>query len=113
LKVRGSPVQFFLQLGGSIDQSKFLLDDLAIPIFSTRKTPASWTEFWEKNQTSRAAGLRNRILMCVIIDYDNFFLPADNLETAKEFYQNKLGLALKFDFADRGMVAFKVGKMRQ
>ena len=51
--------------------------------------------------------------MCVIIDYDNFFLPADNLETAKEFYQNKLGLALKFDFADRGMVAFKVGKMRQ
>ncbi|RZK43428.1 MAG: VOC family protein [Pedobacter sp.] len=42
-------------------------------------------------------------------DYDNFFLPADELDSAKDFYQKKLGLELKFDFSDKGMVAFKVG----
>jgi len=47
--------------------------------------------------------------MNIITDYDNFFLPADNLDTAKEFYKNKLGLDIKFDFADKGMTAFKVG----
>jgi predicted enzyme related to lactoylglutathione lyase len=47
--------------------------------------------------------------MSIIKDYDNYFLPAGNLETAKEFYQNKLGLDIKFDFSERGMVAFKVG----
>ena len=47
--------------------------------------------------------------MSVIKDYDNYFLPADSLETAKDFYKNKLGLDIKFDFSDRGMVAFKVG----
>ncbi|GAB3424732.1 VOC family protein [Niabella aquatica] len=48
--------------------------------------------------------------MNIISDYDNFFLPADNLDTAKEFYKNKLGLDIKFDFADKGMTAFKVGE---
>lgn len=47
--------------------------------------------------------------MSIISDYDNFFLPADNLDTAKYFYKNKLGLDIKFDFSERGMVAFKVG----
>jgi len=47
--------------------------------------------------------------MSMISNYDNFFLPAENLDTAKDFYKNKLGLDLKFDFADKGMVAFKVG----
>ncbi|MBP5284271.1 MAG: VOC family protein, partial [Treponema sp.] len=42
-------------------------------------------------------------------DYDNFFLPVDNLESAKEFYGQKLGLRLKFDFANAGMTAFSVG----
>ncbi|MEZ0453225.1 hypothetical protein ABTW24_16640 [Sphingobacterium thalpophilum] len=37
-----------------------------------------------------------------ISDYDNFFLPADNLEKAKEFYGRQLGLKVKFDFADKG-----------
>lgn len=41
-------------------------------------------------------------------DYDNFFLPTDDLEKAKAFYQ-KLGLSIKFDFSDNGMLAFKVG----
>jgi predicted enzyme related to lactoylglutathione lyase len=45
----------------------------------------------------------------MINNYDNFFLPADNLNTAKEFYKDKLGLSIKFDFADKGMTAFKVG----
>lgn len=47
--------------------------------------------------------------MSIISNYDNFFLPAENLDTAKDFYKNKLGLDMKFDFADKGMVAFKVG----
>lgn len=47
--------------------------------------------------------------MSFIKDYDNYFLPADNLEMAKRFYQGTLGLDIKFDFSDRGMVAFKVG----
>jgi predicted enzyme related to lactoylglutathione lyase len=43
-------------------------------------------------------------------DYDNFFLPSSDLKKAKEFYQSLLGLPLKFDFSDMGMVAFKVGE---
>lgn len=42
-------------------------------------------------------------------DYDNFFLPTDNLDAAKNFYGKMLELPTKFDFSDAGMVAFKVG----
>lgn len=41
--------------------------------------------------------------------YDNFFLPVNDLEQAKGYYQNVLGLSLKFDFSDKGMIAFNVG----
>ena len=41
--------------------------------------------------------------------YDNFFLPIDNMERAKDFYGKVLGLNLKFDFSDIGMSAFSVG----
>lgn len=47
--------------------------------------------------------------MVTLTNYDNFFLPTDNLEAAKQFYGNILGLPTKFDFSDAGMVAFKVG----
>lgn len=47
--------------------------------------------------------------MSIISNYDNFFLPSDNLDAAKEFYKNKLGLEIKFDFSEMGMIAFKVG----
>ena len=40
--------------------------------------------------------------------YDNYFLPVNDLESAKNFYQ-KIGLEIKFDFSDRGMAAFRVG----
>lgn len=40
--------------------------------------------------------------------YDNFFFPAEDLEKSKEFYQNILGFTLKFDFKDKGMIAFNV-----
>jgi predicted enzyme related to lactoylglutathione lyase len=43
-----------------------------------------------------------------MMNYDNFFLPVDDLAKAREYYQN-LGLSTKFDFSDRGMLAFKVG----
>jgi predicted enzyme related to lactoylglutathione lyase len=42
-------------------------------------------------------------------DYDNFFLPVDDLERAKKFYRDTLGLPIKFDFPEMGMTAFKVG----
>ena len=42
-------------------------------------------------------------------NYDNFFLPADDLDAARVFYAQTLGLPLKFDFSDAGMVAYRVG----
>ncbi|MNJ96346.1 Glyoxalase-like domain protein [compost metagenome] len=47
--------------------------------------------------------------MNLLLDYDNFFLPAQELERAREFYGNQLGLETKFDFSDKGMIAFKIG----
>ena len=43
-------------------------------------------------------------------DYDNFFLPSSNLKKSKQFYQDMLGLPVKFDFSSVGMVAFRVGE---
>lgn len=40
---------------------------------------------------------------------DNFFFPADDMPSAVEFYK-ELGLSVKFDFSDKGMVAFRIGK---
>jgi len=42
-------------------------------------------------------------------NYDNFFLPSNDLNKAKEFYQGILGLPIKFDFSNIGMIAFQVG----
>lgn len=42
-------------------------------------------------------------------NYDNLFLPSDNLEESKKFYSDVLGLPIKFEFANQGMIAFKVG----
>lgn len=42
-------------------------------------------------------------------DYDNFFLPANDLSLGKDFYHGILGLDVKFDFSKQGMMAFKVG----
>jgi predicted enzyme related to lactoylglutathione lyase len=47
--------------------------------------------------------------MNTIRDYDNFFLPAGDLEAARHFYRDVLGLSIKFDLSDKGMVAFRVG----
>jgi predicted enzyme related to lactoylglutathione lyase len=43
-------------------------------------------------------------------NYDNFFLPANDLKKAKEFYQGILGLPTKFDFSDKGFLAFAIGE---
>lgn len=43
------------------------------------------------------------------MNYDNFFYPSENLEESKKFYTEILGLPIKFDFSEQGMVAFKVG----
>jgi predicted enzyme related to lactoylglutathione lyase len=42
--------------------------------------------------------------------YDNFFLPADDLEKGRAFYQDMLGLRVKFDLSAQGILAFNVGK---
>jgi len=47
--------------------------------------------------------------MNLIKNYDNFLLPVSDLEIAKEFYKERLGLTLKFDFSEKGMIAFNVG----
>lgn len=47
-----------------------------------------------------------------IKNYDNFFLPTSNPEEAKRFYQDTLGLPIKFDFAEVGLTAFKVGDQK-
>ncbi len=41
--------------------------------------------------------------------YDNFFYPAEDIEASKKFYTEVLGLPVKFDFSQQGMVAFQVG----
>ena len=47
--------------------------------------------------------------MKTLKDYDNFFLPSSDLKKGKEFYRDILGLPVKFDFSNMGMIAFKVG----
>lgn len=42
-------------------------------------------------------------------DYDNFFLPSGDLKKGTEFYRDILGLPVKFDFSNMGMIAFQVG----
>jgi predicted enzyme related to lactoylglutathione lyase len=46
----------------------------------------------------------------MIKDYDNFFLPVNDLDKAKKFYNKILGFKIKFDFSDAGMTAFKIGE---
>lgn len=43
-------------------------------------------------------------------DYDNFLLPVDSLEVARDYYGHILGLDIKFDFSNMGMMAYKVGQ---
>lgn len=43
-------------------------------------------------------------------DYDNFFLGVTDIEQGKKYYEDVLGLSLKFDFSDKGMIAFNVGE---
>lgn len=42
--------------------------------------------------------------------YDNFFLPANDLQKGRAFYEEALGLKVKFDLAAQGIMAFQVGE---
>jgi predicted enzyme related to lactoylglutathione lyase/uncharacterized glyoxalase superfamily protein PhnB len=44
-----------------------------------------------------------------VLNYDNLFLPADDYDQSKHFYSETLGLKVKFEFAEQGMIAFSVG----
>ena len=44
-----------------------------------------------------------------VMNYDNFFFPAENLAESRHFYQEVLGLPVKFDFSEQGILAFRVG----
>lgn len=41
-------------------------------------------------------------------NYDNYFLPMDDLEKSAIFYK-KLGLKEKFNFSEKGMIVFSLG----
>jgi len=41
-------------------------------------------------------------------NYDNFLLGVTNLEEARKYYEGTLGLKLKFDFSNKGMIAFNI-----
>lgn len=41
--------------------------------------------------------------------YDNYFLPATDMEASRKFYGQTLGLKTKFDFPDKGMTAYRIG----
>ena len=43
------------------------------------------------------------------MNYDIFFLPAENFEESKQFFAEVLNLKIKFDFSEIGMIAFNVG----
>ncbi|CAG68099.1 MULTISPECIES: VOC family protein [Acinetobacter] len=43
------------------------------------------------------------------MNYDNFFYPAEDLDESKKFYNEVLELPIKFDFSQKGMIAFNVG----
>lgn len=51
----------------------------------------------------------NNVEPTTVKNYDNLFLPADDYQQSVRFYSEILGLEKKFEFADAGMVAFKVG----
>ncbi|MBR1706217.1 MAG: VOC family protein [Bacteroidales bacterium] len=42
-------------------------------------------------------------------NYDNYFLAVEDYAAARKFYAETLGLPVKFEFAEMGMVAFAVG----
>ncbi|WP_369584773.1 VOC family protein [Kingella oralis] len=46
------------------------------------------------------------------MNYDNFFFPADDLAATKRFYQETLGLPVKFDFFRQGYAGISSGQRR-
>lgn len=44
-----------------------------------------------------------------MLNYDNFFLGVNDLNEAKKYYKDILGLKTKFDFHSKGLVAFNIG----
>jgi catechol 2,3-dioxygenase-like lactoylglutathione lyase family enzyme len=44
-----------------------------------------------------------------VLGLDNVLLDVGDLEVAKGFYAGRLGLGVKFDFPDAGVVGFRLG----
>ena len=44
-----------------------------------------------------------------VLGLDNVLLDVGDLEVAKGFYGGRLGLGVKFDFPDAGVVGFRLG----
>ena len=42
--------------------------------------------------------------------FDNYLLPAEDLDRGRVFYRDVLGLPVKFDFSAQGFLAFRVGE---
>ena len=45
-----------------------------------------------------------------ILNYDNFFLPAENFEESKRFFAEVLKLKIKFDFFRNRNDSFQCGR---
>ena len=48
-----------------------------------------------------------------VLGLDNVLLDVGDLEVAKGFYAGRLGLGVKFDFPDAGVVGFRLGLRRR
>lgn len=41
---------------------------------------------------------------------DNFFVPVEDMDAARQYYCSRLGMPVKFDFSDRGMLGCRIGE---
>jgi len=60
---------------------------------------------WIQKNETKTNNMTTRQILCI----DNVFLPASNLQESRHFYADTLGLPVKFDFSEKGLLAFQVG----
>jgi len=89
------------------------LSDIAVVVFTLIGTVGllltSLFHHGDVNYIHIYRGTVSMRTMTAMKDYDNFFVPATDLKKAKKFYHDVLELPVKFDFSEKGMMAFQVG----
>src|SRR5918993_1460786 len=64
---------------------------------------------WAALTAPDGAGLMLPMSEITVLGLDNVLLDVGDLEVAKGFYAGRLGLGVKFDFPDAGVVGFRLG----